>query len=78
MNFKGLVTEVFSLYHSVLGVSCGHDITLPNGQSTRHPSVNLLFDDIRERLQQAVAIYEKTPLGMLLINSDPCNGFCSL
>ncbi|CAF0997933.1 unnamed protein product [Rotaria sordida] len=47
---------------SVLGTSLSHDITLPNGQSTRHPSVNLFFDGIHERLQRAIDICEKAPL----------------
>ncbi|CAF1072340.1 unnamed protein product [Rotaria sordida] len=47
---------------SVLGTSLSHDITLPNGQSIRHPSVNLFFDGIHERLQRAIDICEKAPL----------------
>ena len=72
MNFRVLATGSFSLYHSVLGISLGHDITLPNGQATRHPSVNLFFDDIHERLQKAMDICEKTPLGRFLQHSEPC------
>jgi hypothetical protein len=39
------------------------DVTLPNGQSIRHPDANKFIDEMRERLQQAIEIYEKTPLG---------------
>ncbi|CAF3869706.1 unnamed protein product [Rotaria sp. Silwood1] len=59
---------------SVLGISLGHDITLPNGQATRHPSVNVFFDGIRERLQQAMDICEKTPLANIsdeIVEIDP-------
>jgi hypothetical protein len=39
------------------------DVTLPGGQSTRHPNANKFIDMMRERLQQAIEVYEKTPLG---------------
>jgi len=48
---------------SVLSISLSFDIKLPNGQSTRHPDANRFIDTIRERLHQAIEIYEKTPLG---------------
>ncbi|CAF2919335.1 unnamed protein product [Rotaria sp. Silwood2] len=48
---------------SVLGTSLSFDIKLPNGQSTRHPNVDQFIDSIRERLDQAIRIYEKKPLG---------------
>ncbi len=38
-------------------------MTLPNGESKRHPDANKFIDMMRERLQQAIEIYEKTPLG---------------
>lgn len=38
---------------------------LPNGQATRHPDANRFIDTIRERLHQAIEIYEKTPLGKI-------------
>ncbi|CAF3400805.1 unnamed protein product [Rotaria socialis] len=47
---------------SILGISLSHDITLPNGQSKRHPSVDLFSNGIHERLQQAIDICERTPL----------------
>ncbi|CAF3996658.1 unnamed protein product, partial [Rotaria sordida] len=50
---------------NVLSVSLSFDIKLPNGQSTRHPDANLFIDAIRERLHQAIEIYEKKPLGVL-------------
>ncbi|CAF3858415.1 unnamed protein product [Rotaria sp. Silwood1] len=59
---------------SVLSISLSHDITLPNGQSTRHPSVNLFFDGIHERLQRAIDICEKTPLANIsgeIVEIDP-------
>ena len=49
---------------SVLSLSLSFDVTLPNGQSIRHPKVNDFLDFMRERLRQAIEIYEKTPLGM--------------
>ncbi|CAF4885734.1 unnamed protein product, partial [Rotaria sp. Silwood2] len=36
---------------------------LPNGQSTRHPNVDQFIDSIRERLDQAIRISGKKPLG---------------
>ncbi|CAF4197699.1 unnamed protein product [Rotaria sp. Silwood2] len=47
---------------NVLSVSLSFDIKLPNGQSTRHPDANRFIDTIRERLHQAIEIYEKKPL----------------
>ncbi|CAF4245678.1 unnamed protein product, partial [Rotaria socialis] len=47
---------------SILCISLSHDITLPNGQSKRHPSVDLFSNGIHERLQQAIDICERTPL----------------
>ncbi len=51
------------MFFSVLSLSLSFDVTLPNGQSTRHPDANKFIDTMRERLQQAIEIYEKTPLG---------------
>lgn len=48
---------------SVLSVSLSFDTKLPNGLSTRHPNVDQFIDSIRERLNQAIRTYEKTPLG---------------
>lgn len=48
---------------SVLGSSLSFDIKLPNGQSTRHPNANQFIDSIRDRLIEAILIYERTPLG---------------
>ncbi|CAF1508051.1 unnamed protein product [Didymodactylos carnosus] len=45
-----------------ISTSITFDITLPNGQSTRHPDVNKFIDSLRERLEQAIEIYERTPL----------------
>ncbi|CAF4657490.1 unnamed protein product [Rotaria sp. Silwood1] len=47
---------------NVLSVSLSFDVKLPNGQSTRHPDANRFIDNIRERLHQAIEIYEKRPL----------------
>ncbi|CAF1939925.1 unnamed protein product [Rotaria magnacalcarata] len=47
---------------SILGISLSHDITLPNGQVTRHPSVDLFSDGIHERLKRAIEICKTTPL----------------
>jgi hypothetical protein len=52
---------------SLLAVSLSFDIKLPNGQSTRHPNVDRFIDSIGERLNQAIQIYEKTPLGKLIL-----------
>ncbi|CAM4792055.1 unnamed protein product [Rotaria magnacalcarata] len=46
----------------VLSSSLTFDVTLFNGQSTRHPNANKFLDTIRERLGHAIEIYEKTPL----------------
>lgn len=54
-----------SLSNSVLSVSLSFDVKLPNGQSTRHPDANRFIDTIRERLQQAIEIYERKPLGKI-------------
>ncbi|CAF0736207.1 unnamed protein product [Didymodactylos carnosus] len=51
---------------NVLAMSLSFDIELPNGQSIRHPDVNKFIDSMRERLRQAIEIYEKTPLGKCL------------
>jgi hypothetical protein len=39
------------------------NLSVTNAQSTRHPDANRFIDTIRERLHQAIEIYEKTPLG---------------
>ncbi|CAF3427722.1 unnamed protein product [Rotaria socialis] len=46
----------------ILSSSLTFDVTLVNGQSTRHPNANKFLDAIRERLGHAIEIYEKTPL----------------
>ena len=51
------------VFASVLSISLSFDIKLPNGQSSRHPDANRFIDNIRERLHQAIQIYEQTPLG---------------
>jgi hypothetical protein len=51
---------------SVLATSLRFDIALPNGISTRHPNVDQFIDNIRERLSQAIKIYEKTPFGKII------------
>ncbi|CAF3768327.1 unnamed protein product [Rotaria sp. Silwood1] len=48
---------------NVLSISLSFDIKLPNGQSTRHLDANRFIDSIRERLHQAIEIYDKKPLG---------------
>lgn len=48
---------------SVLSISLSFDVELPNGRSTRHPDANRFIDTIRERLHQAIEIYEQKPLG---------------
>ncbi|CAF3918247.1 unnamed protein product, partial [Rotaria sp. Silwood1] len=58
----------------VLSLSLTFDVTLPNGQSTRHPDVNQFIDMIRVRLQQAIEVYEKTPLANVsgqVVEIDP-------
>jgi hypothetical protein len=55
------------VFFSVLSLSLSFDVTLPNGQSTRHPDANKFIDTMRERLQQAIEIYEKTPLGRVFL-----------
>lgn len=47
---------------SLLSISLMYDVTLFNGKSTRHPTVNQFFDDIDERLRTAIEICDKTPL----------------
>ena len=54
------------MFYSVLSSSLTFDVTLANGQSTRHPNANKFLDVIRERLGHAIEIYEKTPLGRTL------------
>ena len=46
-----------------MALSLTFDVALPNGQSTRHPDANQFIDELRERLHQAIEVYEKTPLG---------------
>jgi hypothetical protein len=53
------------LFISLLPLSLCYDVTLFNGKSTRQPSVNQFFDDICERLRQAIEIYEKMPLSKI-------------
>ncbi|CAF4543477.1 unnamed protein product, partial [Rotaria sp. Silwood2] len=58
----------------ILSLSLTFDVTLPNGQATRHPKANPFIDMIRERLQQAIEIYEKTPLANVsgqVVEIDP-------
>lgn len=54
---------------SVLASSLSFDVKLPNGQSTRHPNVNQFIDGIRDRLIEAIQIYERTPLGSTMLFS---------
>ena len=54
---------------SVLASSLSFDVKLPNGQSTRHPNVNQFIDSIRDRLIEAIQIYERTPLGTTMLFS---------
>lgn len=55
--------NVSERYFSVLSVSLSFDIKLPNGKSTRHPDANRFIDNIRERLHQAIQVYEQIPMG---------------
>jgi hypothetical protein len=57
----------FFFQNSVLSVSLSFDVKLPNGQSTRHPDANRFIDTIRERLHQAIEIYETKPLGKISV-----------
>ncbi|CAF4273501.1 unnamed protein product, partial [Rotaria magnacalcarata] len=50
---------------SVLATALSFDVKLSNGQSTRHPDVDQFIDNIRERLDQAIKIYEKQPLATI-------------
>ncbi len=47
---------------SLLAASFTYDAELFNGKSTRQPNSNQFIDGICEQLQQAIEIYEKTPL----------------
>ncbi len=51
---------------SVLATSLRFDMTLPNGISTRHPNFDRFIDGLRERLNQAIKLYEKTPFGKII------------
>ncbi|CAF1638010.1 unnamed protein product [Adineta ricciae] len=51
---------------NILSVSLSFDVKLPNGQATRHPDANRFIDTIRERLHQAIEIYEKKPLANII------------
>ncbi len=51
-------------------MSLSFDVALPNGQSRRHPDANKFIDAMRERLHQAIEIYEKTPLGRVFRNLE--------
>ncbi|CAF1171345.1 unnamed protein product [Rotaria sordida] len=46
----------------ILAISFGIDLKLFNGKSTRHPNTDQFIDMIRERLRQAIDIYESKPL----------------
>jgi len=59
------LSVLFSI--SVLAISLSFDIQLPNGQTTRHPNVNKFIDNVRVRLNQAIRICEKTPLGKIIL-----------
>ena len=48
---------------SILSVSLSYDVKLPNGQADRHPNADKFIDAMRERLNQAIRVYEQTPLG---------------
>jgi hypothetical protein len=50
----------------VLATSLRFDMTLPNGISTRHPNFDRFIDGLRERLNQAIKLYEKTPFGKII------------
>ncbi|CAF4636892.1 unnamed protein product [Rotaria sp. Silwood1] len=47
---------------AILSISFGLNLTLFDGKSTRHPDANQFIDMIRERLHQAIEIYQKKPL----------------
>lgn len=53
------------MFYSVLSLSLTFDVTLPGGQSTRHPDADKFIDMMREKLRLAIDIYEKTPLGRI-------------
>ena len=44
----------------LLALSISYDVTLFDGKSTRHPSINQLMNDLCERLQQVLESDEKT------------------
>ncbi|CAF1238427.1 unnamed protein product [Rotaria sordida] len=46
----------------ILAISFGIDLKLFNGKSTRHPNTDQFIDMMRERLRQAIDIYESKPL----------------
>ncbi len=48
-------------------MSISFDIKLFNGQSTRHPNADEFIDDICQRLDQAIEVYEKTTLSQMQI-----------
>jgi hypothetical protein len=47
---------------SLLAASISFDVEFLNGKSSRQPNSNQFIDGICEQLQQAIEIYEKTPL----------------
>ncbi|CAF4233790.1 unnamed protein product [Adineta steineri] len=62
-------SDVQSRLTDLLALSISCDVKLFNGNAKRYPNVNQLIDNLCERLQQAIEIYEKTPL-MNILNEN--------
>jgi len=63
---QGLMNHSFKLVRehiaTVLSQSLSFNIRLFNNEPTRHPDRNQCIDEICEKLRQAIAVYERTPL----------------
>ncbi|CAF1496521.1 unnamed protein product [Adineta steineri] len=57
-------SDIQSRLTNLLALSISCNVKLFNGNAKRHPNVNQLIDNLCERQQQAIEIYEKTPLSM--------------
>lgn len=64
-SLENYTRALFAL--SILAISLSFDTQLPNGQSTRHPKTDQFIDSIRERLSHEIKIYEKKPLGKIIL-----------
>ena len=64
LSLPSVLTALFFL--SVLSVSLGFALTSFDGKSGERADTNRFIDAIGERLQQAIGVYQRKPLGEIV------------